>query len=567
MIVVDLSGVDYYENFDLEHIVTPVNADTFEQLLRSANYPLEKLQFISDGFRFGFDLGYRGLEEVRLRSRNLPLTVGSQTELWNKVMSEVKVGRYAGPFTDIPFNFYIQSPIGLVPKDQGKKTCLIFHLSHPKGGTTSVNANTPESMTSVDYPKFDEAIELCLKAGKGCAIAKSDLISAFRILGLQPKFWKYLVLKAQCPIDQHVYYFIDKCMPFGASISCAAFQKVSDAISHLVTYRTGRKNVNYLDDYFFVALLKLICNNQVKSFMQVCAEIGFPVSLDKTYWATNIMTFLGLLIDTNRQLILIPLEKLDKAKALVNKIRNSKRITLGQLQQLCGVLNFLCKCIVPGRAFTRRLYAAGAGLTNEYHHLPVTKEMKSDLQVWAGFLDQPDGFCRPFVDFDRLDPEVTDFYTDASGNPDLGAGGHCGSSWFILQWDHDYFAEFDPSIDYLELYALTIGIKLWLHRFRNKRITVFCDNLGVVHMINSNTSSSKACMVLIREIVLHSIVCNARVFAAHVPTRANVYADLLSRLKYRQFREVSRRRKDYFRGRPDTIPVCLWPMEKVLPVF
>ena len=335
-----MAGVEYYENFDLEHVVTPVNADVFERLLVMANYPREKTQYIAQSFRSGFDLGYRGPEDIRLQSRNLPLTIGTQTDLWNKVMSEVKLGRYAGPFKMIPFEYYIQSPIGLVPKDQGKKTRLIFHLSHPKGGTTSVNANTPSEFSSVDYPKFNEAIELCLKAGPNAHIAKSDLISAFRILGLHPKFWKYLVLKAQSPLDQHVYYFVDKCMPFGASISCAAFQKISDAISFLVQYRTGHKNVNYLDDYFFVALLKLVCNNQVKSFLQVCSEIGFPVSLEKTYWASTVMTFLGLLIDTARGIILIPMEKLTKARDMVKQVRTSRKIKLSSTPESLWRIEF-----------------------------------------------------------------------------------------------------------------------------------------------------------------------------------------------------------------------------------
>ena len=67
-----------------------------------------------------------------LNARNLKLNVGSKTELWNKVMKEVKEKRYAGPYHKIPFEYYIQSPIGLVPKDHGKSTRLIFHLSYPR---------------------------------------------------------------------------------------------------------------------------------------------------------------------------------------------------------------------------------------------------------------------------------------------------------------------------------------------------------------------------------------------------------------------------------------------------
>ena len=97
----------------------------------------------------------------------------------------------------------------------------------------------------------------------------------------------------------------------------------------------------------------------MKEFLKVCQMIRFPVSLEKTFWATNYLTFLGLLIDTLNQCVCIPTEKILKAKDLIGQVlgKKSKKMTLKQLQRICGFLNFLCRCVVPGRAFTRRLYA------------------------------------------------------------------------------------------------------------------------------------------------------------------------------------------------------------------
>ena len=141
------------------------------------------------GFKEGFDLGYRGPEVIKQKANNLKFTIGNKTELWNKVMKEVKEKRYAGPFKEIPFDNYIQSPIGLVPKDGGKKTRLIFHLSHPRDPVKgiSVNAATPKELTTVKYKDFDKAVELCIKEGKGCHIGKSDMTSAFRHLAMKKR--------------------------------------------------------------------------------------------------------------------------------------------------------------------------------------------------------------------------------------------------------------------------------------------------------------------------------------------------------------------------------------------
>ena len=83
--------------------MTPVNVDKLEQLLDEVDYNHDEKLFLCNGFRHGFDLSYRGPEARQDTSSNLPLTVGSPVVLWNKIMDEVKVGRYAGPFDAIPY--------------------------------------------------------------------------------------------------------------------------------------------------------------------------------------------------------------------------------------------------------------------------------------------------------------------------------------------------------------------------------------------------------------------------------------------------------------------------------
>ena len=140
-------------------MVTPVFVERLEQLLKESQYDQWKTEYLVDGFRNGFSLGYAGRTDIKMESENLKFHIGNKTELWNKVMKEVKEKRYAGPFPSIPFEHYIQSPIGLVPKNGGLKTRLIFHLSHPREENSgSVNANTPKDKCKVKYSDFDEAI-------------------------------------------------------------------------------------------------------------------------------------------------------------------------------------------------------------------------------------------------------------------------------------------------------------------------------------------------------------------------------------------------------------------------
>ena len=150
-------------NLDLENIVTPVKADVLEKLLKQSKFDLDKTNYLVNGFKEGFKLHYSGnLKECQRLAPNLKLRVGSKLELWNKVMAEVKLGRFAGPFDKPPLEYFVQSPIGLVPKDKGLKTRFIFHLSYPRSGN-SVNSGTPKELCTVKYPDFDEVVKLCLK--------------------------------------------------------------------------------------------------------------------------------------------------------------------------------------------------------------------------------------------------------------------------------------------------------------------------------------------------------------------------------------------------------------------
>ena len=120
-----------YTNYNLEDVLTPVNVQHLTDLLQRYGYNKAKSDFLIDGFKNGFSIGFSGNMKVKKTAPNLVLHVGNETELWNKVMKEVKEARYAGPFEKPPFEYFIQSPIGLVPKDNRTKTQLIFHLSYP----------------------------------------------------------------------------------------------------------------------------------------------------------------------------------------------------------------------------------------------------------------------------------------------------------------------------------------------------------------------------------------------------------------------------------------------------
>ena len=131
-----------------------MNYQVLEKLFTETKYNLDKTQFLVHGFKEGFSLEYHGPMIRQSKSWNLPLTVGNKVILWNKIMKEVHLKRVAGPFNEIPFQNYIQSPVGLVPKAGGDQTRLIFHLSYDFGtneSDKSVNYHTPKHLCCTKY--------------------------------------------------------------------------------------------------------------------------------------------------------------------------------------------------------------------------------------------------------------------------------------------------------------------------------------------------------------------------------------------------------------------------------
>ena len=249
------------------------------------------------------------------------------------------------------------------------------------------------------------------------------------------------------------------------------------------------------------------------------------MALEKTFWGSTRLTFLGFLIDTVQQFICIPTDKLVKALDMVEFFLNkrNKKFTVLQIQRLCGLLNFLSRCIIPGRAFTRRLYAITAGNVElkSHHHIRLKEENRLNLEVWRKFLLHLQAFARPFMDMCIVSADDIDMYSNASRNFCKGVGAYCESQWTYHAWEVNFMEKFQPSIKFLELYGVAVAVLLWIKKFQNRRVCLFTDNESVKHMLNNSSSSCKQYMVLIRLIVLEGLKWNVRIFGKHVTSKMN----------------------------------------------
>ena len=200
-----------------------------------------------------------------------------------------------------------------------------------------------------------------------------------------------------------------------------------------------------------------------------------------------------------------------------------------------------------------------------HHHIRLDQEFKLDCAMWKEFLTSPSvSLCRPFIDLsEQLHVDVLQFYTDVAKGTKLGLGAVFGQSWLFAQWEANYIEECDPSIEYLELLGICMGVFAWTDRIKNRRIILFCNNQSVVSMVNNTTSKCKNCMVLVRMLTLRCLKYNTRVFCHWIMGSKNIRADLLSRQKLSRFFEVVQERKFRIDSYPTVLPHELWPASKI----
>ena len=241
------------------------------------------------------------------------------------------------------------------------------------------------------------------------------------------------------------------------------------------------------------------------------------------------------------------------------------------------MLNFLN--IHPGHAFTRRMYAKFSHMVKidknpnvnpeitvkfklkQYYHINLDVEFCRDCQTWLTFLEKGRlSVCCPYVDLSKKYSAKDLFlFTDSSAKHDFGFG-LCSQRTGYLANGRKGFIREDPSIAFLELYAVGLTIFTWAAELKNLRFSLFCDNQSVVNMINKTTSGCSKCMVLIRMLTLKSLEINTCIFAKFVPTKQNVLTDALSRQNLAKFRRDLQHLG--MNGHPSQLSAELWLLSK-----
>ena len=78
----------------------------------------------------------------------------------------------------------------------------------------------------------------------------------------------------------------------------------------------------------------------------------------KTVGPSNVITFLGIEIDSVSQEVRLPVEKLRRLRETLQSFERKRNATKHEMQVLIGILSHAATVVRPGRLFLRRLIDA-----------------------------------------------------------------------------------------------------------------------------------------------------------------------------------------------------------------
>lgn len=496
----------------LRQVATPLAWNKWCELLAqfpdvSARHYI--LEGISKGFRIGFD--YKS-KTCRSATSNMRSAMENEKVVQVYLDKEVSLQRIVGPVSpgSVPVNTQV-SPFGVIPKaSQPGKWRLIVDLSSPED--QSVNTGIEPELCSMEYLRLDTVINHISVYGRGTQMAKMDIESAYRIVPVHPD---------DRPLLGMQWIFFDTRLPFGLRSAPKIFSALADALQWIFIQQGVTWGAHYLDDFITLGPPgKLTCQSNLDRMLDLCRTLGVPVAPEKCAGPTSVLVFLGFEIDSNRMVVRLPQNKLQRLTSLISEWVGKRACKKRELQSLLGHLQHAATVVRPGRTFVRRLIELLSVFKQGDHWIRLNMSTRSDLTWWGTFIGDWNGISL----MPSTTPMPVCLESDASGS--WGCGATWGTQWFQWAWQ-------GPSVQWSiavkELLPILYALVLWGKQWEGQRIECLCDNMAVVAVINSGRAKDTILMHLLRCLFFVSASFQVQVHANHIPGLHNIAADALSR--------------------------------------
>lgn len=413
----------------------------------------------------------------------------------------------------------------------GVKWRVIHDLTHPDRANVNAFCKSP-------HFHLPTAINFAKRLVQGSYIWKGDVDKAFRNVPVRKRDWPLLAFH----VDGTLY--ADTRLPFGHALSPYYFVNFVGRPIQYVAIRRGASLLgalsSYVDDFFGGCDTYEEAANQMQIWLQVCADLGVPVSQAKTFLPAQVVEILGFIIDTVNMVVSVDQERIQDILEELKYIEGRKAVKRRELERLAGKMVFVCSVVPGGRTFMREILDTMNRLRSRAHWAHLTAGFRSDLLWWKRFAQRWNGV-------EPIPPPVTVPWrwltSDASGEHGLGIF-CCGAALHIplplSQASASDENEQHMIIAETELIGAVILVALASPLFSGEHLLLGIDNQVAISWIDSGTARRPRAMRALRVLWRLQALYRVHVSTRYIPTEENILADAASRLDtYRFFRASS----------------------------
>jgi len=512
---------------------SPLQAAAWGQLLDK--YPGPLPQTLTGIIQFGALVGHAGPDRY-IVSKNLKSARDAPDIITQKIRDDLALGRMME--TTSRGERFISSPLGLVPKHNGKWR-VIHHLSFPP--RTSVNDAIDEDSAYLAYVKFEAILQMVLDAGKDCIMIKRDMRDAFRMIPIAPQnYWLF-------GLQWEGKYYNERVLPFGLRTAPFLFNLFAEAWEWILRSWTDCKFIeHFLDDT--MAAFPIHLGHQLQQFKAdyslLCKLLGILCNDDKDDEGT-LVQLLGRLVDSHTFTVSIPQDKVDRIVADTTVAIQRGQMTLLEAQKLAGRFAFSASAVQLGFVFCRRMWSFVASFKKEWRpslRRRIPAPVMEDLLWWRDVYPVSNGI-RMFDDAAR---DIIHLFADASvlgmgafylanvQSPSCDWKQHAasiqGSHAFAARlpaWDQE--KPFD--INVFEITALLEAFIRWSEGWRGKTVMLHTDSSTAQLGLLKQTLKLPDHNEPLRQLLLHAARLDIMIVPLHIAGEENELADALSRNK------------------------------------
>ena len=140
--------------------------------------------------------------------------------------------------------------------------------------------------------------------------------------------------------------------------------------------------IHILDHFFIVEQSKLSCLSRFSTLLRVFMSLKAPVVASKTIGPSQVIEFMGIVLDSVHMVARLPQDKLAQINELLSSFKKRRSVHLVELQSLISTLQFACKVVVPGWTFFQHAINLTRGVPILFHHVRLNREFFKDLDMW-----------------------------------------------------------------------------------------------------------------------------------------------------------------------------------------